>query len=756
MPRSRSGPGQGTVQGAIKRTRTMFADNIFLSMALVLGLAVILGFVGQKLRQPLIIMFLATGVLAGPGGLGIMDSNSDVTLLAQIGIALLLFIVGLKLDLSLIKSIGPVALTTGIAQIILTGVIGFMLDVVLGMSLVEAIYVSLALTFSSTIIVVKLLSDKKEIDSLHGQIALGLLIVQDLVAIVSLVALTTLGADLSVGTSPLLTYLGMAGKGVGFLIFAALFGRYVIPWLTSQLARSQELLVLFSIAWAIILGALSEYIGFTMEVGAFIAGVTLASTHYRDAIGAKLTTLRDFLLLFFFIGLGAHLYWAEMGTWVFTAIVLSLFVLLGKPIIVMAVMGLMGYRRRTGFLAGLSIAQISEFSLVIGVLGLGLGHISEKTMGVITLVGIITILSSSYMILYSDRIYRLLEGPLRVFEKRETFREMEIGTEDLPARTDVIIMGVGQYGSNMAEGLIRRGKKILAVDYDPVALRVWARKGEAVLYGDMADMEIMDHLPLKRADWVVSTVRVRDHNLALLQNLKLRGFKGKVALTAVSKEEARLYERNGANLVFRPFNDASELASDTLVGMMETLPQDHNCGISFKDVNFRSWPGPSGYKLRDLPLRSATGVSILAIKRGGRIINDPGPEFRIFPGDKLVIAGLPDKLELAERVLDELEGIADQDVKERYKMAEMKVSDDPRIAGRSLANVKFKQEHGLTVLGIRHGNGDVTAPDPNYNLSKDDVLIVIGPPKAVSKFKWIEMVCNSPMDPRSSPPGTAP
>jgi Kef-type K+ transport system membrane component KefB/Trk K+ transport system NAD-binding subunit len=720
----------------------MITDNIFFSMAVVMGLAVVLGIIGQKLKQPLIIMFLVTGILAGPGGLGLVVAEGTIDLLAQIGIALLLFIVGLKLDLNLIKSIGPVALATGVAQIVLTAVVGLVLDVVLGMSFVEALYVSLALTFSSTIIVVKLLSDKKEIDSLHGQIALGLLIVQDLVAIIALVAITTLGTDLSVGSSPFLPYLVMGAKGTGFLIVAALIGTFVIPRLTSHLARSQELLVLFSIAWAIILGALSEYLGFTMEVGAFIAGVTLASTHYRDSIGAKLTTMRDFLLLFFFIGLASHLYWATMGTWVITAIILSVFVLIGKPVIVMVVMGLMGYRRRTGFLAGLSIAQISEFSLVIGVLGLSLGHISEKTMGVITLVGIITIFASSYMILYSGQLYRVLSGPLKVFEKRESFREMAISSEDLPERTDVIMMGVGQYGSNMAESLLKRGKRIVCVDYDPEVLRIWSRKGVPVLYGDMADMEIQDNLPLESTDWVVSTVRVRDHNLALLQNLKLRGYKGKVALTAVNKKEARTYEKRGANLVFCPFTDASELAADSLTSMMDMFPDEMNCLVSFRDVNFRTWPGPTGYRIRDLPLRSMTGVSILAVKRGGGIIHDPGPEFRIFPGDKLVLVGLPDKLELAERIIDELEGVGQKHTTDRYMLSEIKVSDDPGMNGRTLAEMRFKQQHGVTVLGIRHRSGVVSTPDPNYRMKDRDVLIVIGPPMAVTRFKGsLETVC---------------
>jgi len=285
----------------------MVNGNAFVEIAAILGLATLTGIVGQKLRQPLIIMFLATGILAGPSFLGIIQSYEQIELLAHIGIALLLFIVGLKLDLNLIRTTGPVALATGLGQIVFTSIIGFAIAIVMGMSYLSAAYVSVALTFSSTIIIVKLLSDKKEIDSLHGQIALGFLIVQDIAAILALVALTTLGSSVGGEGSGYLLFLMIGAKGVGLLGGVALLMKYVIPYLTQRLAHSLELLTLFAIAWAVLLGAGSELLGFSKEVGAFLAGVSLASTAFRDSIGARLTGLRDFLLLFFFIDLGARL-----------------------------------------------------------------------------------------------------------------------------------------------------------------------------------------------------------------------------------------------------------------------------------------------------------------------------------------------------------------------------------------------------------------------------------------------------------------
>ena len=713
----------------------MLFDDVFLTIALVLGVAVALGAVGQRLRIPLIITFLATGILAGPGGLGLFGSNSNFELLAQIGVALLLFIVGLKLDLNLIKSIGPVALATGLGQIVFTSLIGFVITLSLGLSIVSAAYVSVALTFSSTIIIVKLLSDKKEIESLHGQIALGFLIVQDIVAIIALVTLTTIGADLSQGALPVLNYLIIAGKGVGFLLVAIVLGKYVIPRLSSRMAQSPELLSLFAISWAIILGSAGEVLGFTKEVGAFIAGVTLASTEYRNAISARLTGVRDFLLIFFFIGFGTYLDWSVIGSKVLIALVLSLFVLVGNPLIVIMIMGLMGYRRRTGFMAGLTVAQISEFSLVVATLGLSLGHISRQTVGIITFVGLVTIFASTYMILYSEKLYKLLSGPLRVFERKDPFREAALDTLKGSPKADVILIGLGNYGSWIAESLLRRKKRIIGLDHDPEVSKVWKKKGVSVIYGDLTDDEIYDHLPLNSVEWIVSTVRVRDPNLIMLDNLKDRSFKGYIALTANNEREARLYEKKGAKLVFYPFRDASEHAVDELSTAMDVIPQDLRCYFSFKEVRVGQWPGPSGIRIMDMDLRSMTGVSIFAVRRGDILMSDPPSDLRVIPGDRLVLVGLPDRIKLSEKLFSELKVTDSSELFKRNQVANLPVKENTQLSGKSLIQLEFKKRFDLTVLGMIDKEGRIIGPEAGRKLTDDDILVVIGKKDNLDRFR---------------------
>jgi Kef-type K+ transport system membrane component KefB/Trk K+ transport system NAD-binding subunit len=709
--------------------------NTFYETAVILSLAAVLGVVGQKLRQPLIIMFLATGILAGPSVLGVIHSHDQIALLAQIGISLLLFIVGLRLDLSLIRTTGPVALATGLGQIAFTAGIGFVICLGLGMSAVSAAYVSVALTFSSTIIIVKLLSDKKEIDALHGRIAVGFLIVQDIAAILALVALTTFGAPLAQGQSALGVSLLMAGKGIGLLVVVAALMRYVLPRLMARLAHAQEMLILFAVAWAVLLAAASEWLGFSKEVGAFLAGVSLAPSEYRDSISSKLTSIRDFLLLFFFIDLGARLEWSTVGSEVGKAAILSLFVLVGNPLIVIAIMGYMGYRCRTGFLAGLTVAQISEFSLIVGALGVSLGHISPQTMGVVTLVGVVTIFASTYMILYSQNLYQILAGPLKIFERKNPYREASSNTAAETTVADAILVGLGNYGSGLAERLLERKMKIIGVDFDPRALERWRARGISVFYGDIADPDMYEQLPINHVRWVVSTVRSKDVNLALLHLMRHRGYDVKVALTAANQGEAALYKQAGAHVVLRPFTDAAEQAADALMDATDILPENVDWPVAFQEVRVKSGSVFAGQSLRQIPLRSEAGASVLAVSRAGRVHYEPEPDFQVYPGDHVVLMGPPRTLKKADELINQTESRDAADRLERFVIVELEVFADSKWLGKTLADLQFRQRCGVTVVGIRRGQERITSPGPNESLHAGDRLIVIGTSDKVSQLK---------------------
>lgn len=551
----------------------------FFELTALLVLAAGIGFVGLLLRQPMVVSFIAVGVLAGPSAFDIVQSPENVELLAELGVALLLFLVGLKLDLSLIRSLGLVSLATGLGQVLFTSVIGFVIGLLLGLPPIPALYVAVALTFSSTIIIVKLLSDKKEVDSLHGRIAIGFLIVQDLVVVLAMMVLSAFGVGMLDGADG--WYVQLASVlfyGALLLVFVWMFIRFAATPLVSRIAHSPELLVTFSLAWAALLAALGSHFGFSKELGGLLAGVSLASTPFRESIVSRLASLRDFLLLFFFIVLGMHLDPGLLGSQIWPSIVFSVFVLIGNPLIVMVIMGALGYRKRTGFLAGLTVAQISEFSLVFMAMGLSLGHVQPETLGLVTLVGLITIATSVYMITYSHTLFSMLEPLLGVFERKRGIVEESEESRALHDKPyDIIVFGLGRYGSAVAENLLREGFRILVVDFNPDVVRKWKQEGCDALYGDASDQELVASLPLRGVKWVVCAlsqhdlgVSYEDPRLVLIDALKRNGYGGKIAVSTQRMEEVQQLREFGSDLVFQPYHDAARQAAEQITAEAAT------------------------------------------------------------------------------------------------------------------------------------------------------------------------------------------
>jgi Kef-type K+ transport system membrane component KefB len=549
----------------------LIAQSPFGEVATLLVMAAVVGFVGIILRQPLIVSFIAVGLIAGPSVLDVVRSGEQIDLLSELGIAVLLFLVGIKLDIKLIRSLGTVSLMTGLGQVAFTSIFGFLIGLTLGLDAVTSLYVAVALTFSSTIIIVKLLSDKREIDTLHGQIALGFLIVQDLVVVLAMFVLSAVGIGTGEGhgSDDILVLLASGAALVGLVV---LFVRYAANPLTERLARAPELLVIFAIAQAAMFAAIGDFVGLGKEVGGLLAGVSLASTPYRETIAARLAPLRDFLLLFFFIALGATLDLSLLGADVTAAVVFSLFVLIGNPLIVITIMGSMGYRKETGFLAGLTVAQISEFSLIFIAMGVSLGHVDSNALGLVTMVGLVTIAASTYMITYSHPLYSVFEPILNIFERKGTPREPsgergQHGTHQY----EVLIFGLGRFGTAVGMRLKNKGIRVLGVDFNPTAVRRWRSLGLDTEYGDATDPEFIAALPLGGAQWIVSTIPVHPTGLShentrstLIQVTRSGGFRGQIAVTSHSKADTEELLASGADIVLEPFQHAADRAVDLL------------------------------------------------------------------------------------------------------------------------------------------------------------------------------------------------
>ncbi|MBU2101177.1 cation:proton antiporter [Patescibacteria group bacterium] len=517
---------------------------LFLEITVALVLAVVFGFIAHLLKQPPIIGFIiagiAVGYLGGPGFGGEVIEG-----LAPIGVALLLFLVGLEMNFKELRNVGVPAMLTGFGQIIFTFGTGYLIATWLGFTTLAAVYISIALTFSSTIIVVKLLSEKKELSTLYGRIVVGSLLIQDLVAIVALIFLAGLqDGQGSAGDFALI--LAKGGALVGLTFFVARF----FPKFLNRVGRSQEMLYLFSIAWALGLSAITEIIGLSIEVGGFLAGIALANSSEHFQIGSRMKPIRDFFLILFFVSLGARMLVGGVSAPIGAAIALSLFVLIINPLIVMIIMGLLGYRSKTSFLASISLAQISEFGLIIVALGLRLGHLTGEEAALVTLVGIITIFVSSYFIIYGSELYVFMKPVLKWFEFRHNL--VDEGSLEKELKDHIVLVGVHRTGESILKTLEKSGTDFVAVDFDPILVASLKNKGVPVIYGDITDEEIQELIQLDKAKAIISTVPNKKDNLAVLIMAREINKKAKIILTAQEEEDAAEFYKKGANYVIQP------------------------------------------------------------------------------------------------------------------------------------------------------------------------------------------------------------
>ncbi len=415
---------------------------------------------------------------------------------------------------------------------------------------ISSIYVGVALAFSSTIIVLKLLSDRKEQNKLYGKIAIGFLLVQDIVATFALL-IASASKESGFGAVDF-SLLALKGIAAGLIVYIVTV--HVLKPATTFISKSQELLFLFAIAWGFGIGSLFKLIGFSLEVGALFSGVALAGMPYAQEVGSRLRPLRDFFVIVFFIGLGASLNIGAIQDVALLAIVLSAFVLIGKPLIVITLMGLLGYTKKNSFKAGIAIAQVSEFSLIFMAIGLENAQVSEQVVSLITVVGLVTIALSAYMITYADSLFMYIEKYLSMFERsRAKFEQKESRNH-----FELILFGYQRGGHEFVKVFKALKKKYVVIDYDPVAIDDLERHHIDYLYGDATDVELLEEVGIDRSRMVVSTITDHEVNKFIV-GLVDRVNPNAVIITHADTVEqaAELYDM-GAGYVMMPHYIGSE------------------------------------------------------------------------------------------------------------------------------------------------------------------------------------------------------
>ncbi len=522
-------------------------ESLFIELSMIIILAVGISGIMKLLRQPIIIGYIITGILAGPLLLDIVKSTDMVATFSHFGIVFLLFIAGLSLNPKVMKSVGKVSLITGVGQVLFTTLVGFFIAKFLGFSDIAALYISIALTFSSTIIIVKLLSDKGDLQTLYGRISLGFLIVQDVVAVLILIIISSSAGGYDILSVTIETVL----IGVGLLSFIVLFGIFALPRIIKAVAKSQEFLLLFSMGWLLSLAIIFGHLNFSIEIGALLAGIMLSVSPYHYEIKLKMNVLRDFFILFFFVLLGSQMVFMNISEFLLPIVVFSMFILVGNPLIVMILMGLLKYTKRNGFLAGLTVAQISEFSLILVALGVKVGHVSNEILSMITATGLITIFGSTYLIIHANKLYSHVSKYLGVFER--VGKKIDEHIYQRGEHYDIILFGCNRMGFSLLESIGNLKKKFLVIDNNPEIITDLSKDGYECRYGDANDTELLNELNFSRAKMAISTIPDVETNLLLLRKVRESNKNAIIIIVSHQIEEAlKLYE-NGATYVIMPY-----------------------------------------------------------------------------------------------------------------------------------------------------------------------------------------------------------
>ena len=490
----------------------MIDESFVESIGIIIIAATVFALVARAVRLPTIVAYLVAGLVLGPLT-GAIEGSHALDLIEEIGIVLLLFLVGLELSFEKIRGVGPVALMAGGAQILLTTGGGFLLGRVLGFAPVPALFLAIALTFSSTVIVVKLLVDTRATDSPYGRIAIGILLVQDLFVVILLTLLSGLGGGggsfefAAVGRG-----LATAFGGMVLLLGAVLaVSKWILPRPFTWAARSPETLFIWSLCWCFLIVGMTHVLHLSPEIGAFVAGISLAQLPYHRDLQRRVQPLMNFFIAVFFVGLGIEMKLdLSLSFWLQGA-VLAAFVVVGKFLIVMFIVAGLSYSERTAYFSALFLTQVSEFSFIFLALGVSSGFVEGEVAALLGLVGLLSITVSTVAVVFREGLYRTVRrlGLLGMFRARREGRRDEETGEGEEYRDHVIVVGMNALGRDLVRRLRKRGETVVAIDVDPAKL---SGLDCVRLLGDAESASLLAEAGLDAAKLLVSTLHIETTN----------------------------------------------------------------------------------------------------------------------------------------------------------------------------------------------------------------------------------------------------
>ncbi len=534
-------------------------ENILLDLSLVIVIATILGFLALKLKQPLILGYVLGGIILGPI-LGIVKTTEPLLLLSELGVALLLFAIGLELDFKRIREVGVLSAIIGLLQVTITTIVSLFLLHFFNLPLLTAFYFSLLVSFSSTIVVVKLLHEKKELESLHGELALGILVIQDIIAVLILSFLPLIN-NFSINTiTPFILHL------IEYLIIIFLISKYFLKWFLRQITKYTDLTFISALTFVFLLGFLAQIFDLSFSIGAFIAGVLFSSSITQTEVLGRIKPLKDFFIVLFFATFGMQIVFDNITLVLKYLIPLLILVLILKPIIIYFISKLFGYGFRTGILTALVLAQSGEFALVLSDVGFKLGHLKPEDLSIISFIVLITMTLSAYIIKYDQKLYEIIVRKLKFNLDEHHYHKEYLEKHSKKLKDHYIIFGYHLLSEGLIERLEEDKKTVLIVDHNPEKIKELYNLGKRALLLELDNVDAYEKLNLHKAKAVISTINHLQGNLTLIRHSKLINPKVKVIVTTNNEHDYKLLKEAGADFVALPlFLAGKEMADHILM-----------------------------------------------------------------------------------------------------------------------------------------------------------------------------------------------
>ncbi len=552
-------------------------SNVISGVGIAILAATVMAYLGHKLKQPLLLAYIAAGIVIGPVlGFGFIKNSADIETISEFGLILLLFLIGLEIDIKKLREAGKSLIITGITQFPLTALAGAGFFLLAGYSFssgsYDLLYLAACCSLSSTAIVVKLLYGKFELDTLAGRITLGVLVFQDIWAIV------LLGIQPNLANPQILQILLSFAKGFFLVFLSMMISKFVLPRIFKSVAKIPELVLVSSLGWCFLICGAASYFNLSIEMGALIAGVAISTFPYNLDVIAKVVNIRDFFVTLFFVSLGMKIPspFADSSLLV-TAAAASAFLIASRFVTIFPVLYSLKNGFRVSLLTSINLAQISEFSLVIATLGVSAGHISQDTLSVIIFIFVITSIISTYMIKYNDNIQKFIS----IILKKTGLKDLRsvVQNEELSQNREIAVLGFHRTASSFLHEILsfEEGEeatikdKLVVVDFNPEIHESLQTMGVKVVYGDISHMDTLHHAGLHDVKIVISTIPdtilVGTDNLKIIRHMKEICPHAKIIVTAESTDRALKMYNEGADYVIVP----RVLAAKNITSMVKMM-----------------------------------------------------------------------------------------------------------------------------------------------------------------------------------------